>query len=388
MARKEKQPLVSATQAATTYNDKRDKIQQLARLHDATPQVTTKELDGLPAIDWSKAGVSSAQQPMPQDAPKDWKPYNPLPKADVVIMTWTKAEWAALDQVFCSYDQPMSVHDASDGYWTDDWTHYARDYFNIHQTMVDVQYTHQGGVPSLYYQAWGSFRQVKIGSQQVLLIKSDMHLAQDGTPLPLRQFVEQICTEVNPDLLLSIGTAGGVRTEDALGCALITNQAYFYLLEDFKNADFNNTTVKSAWKPNDSLIPTAQKLVLQVPGYDVEAPSAQYPAGADIKPDAPDSQIKVVTDQPIITTDSFMFGTTTNHLDDRGCIVEMDDAVVGLACQSNKTSFGFIRNVSDPVINGDMPKDLQNTWAEYIYQERGLYTSFNGALAAWAVVAA
>ena len=68
--------------------------------------------------------------------------------------------------------------------------------------------------------------------------------------------------------------------------------------------------------------------------------------------------------------------------------VELDDAVVGMVCEQNMTPFGFIRNVSDPVINGSLPQAIQTSWATYIYQQPGLYTSFNGALAAWAVIAA
>ncbi len=51
-------------------------------------------------------------------------------------------------------------------------------------------------------------------------------------------------------------------------------------------------------------------------------------------------------------------------------------------------AYGFVRNVSDPVINGLLPDPLQDSWAGYIYQEQGLYTSYNGALATWALLAA
>ena len=64
----------------------------------------------------------------------------------------------------------------------------------------------------------------------------------------------------------------------------------------------------------------------------------------------------------------------------------MDDAVIGMVCE-HKTPFGFVRNVSDPVINGDPPCPVQEAWAKYIYQQRGLYTSYNGALATWAAIA-
>ena len=35
---------------------------------------------------------------------------------------------------------------------------------------------------------------------------------------------------------------------------------------------------------------------------------------------------------PILTTDYFEYGTTTNHLDVEGAAVEMGDAALGLAC--------------------------------------------------------
>lgn len=378
----------TVTPPTASEDAKRTQLQLLAQLHNAVPRIAQEPLNGLPVIHWSEYSVSSDQQPIPLDPPTNWMPYTPLPAADVVVLTWTKAEWAALNQVFCSYTQPMSLDDVAHGVWITPWTFYARNYYTIQQDMVNVVKASQGGVPSLTNQAWGSFRMVQLAGQKVLLLKSDMHLAQDGRSLPLRQFVAQICSEAQPTYVLSIGTAGGVRSEDALGSALITNSARFYLLEDFKNAEFNRTTVTSSWQPATNLLPIAQRMVLQVPGYTVLPLSPHYPPGASITPDAPASSIKVVTQQPIITTDSFMFGTTTNSLDQIGCIIEMDDAAVGMTCDQHNTPFGFIRNVSDPVINGSLPPAIQTSWATYIYQQLGLYTSFNGALAAWAVIAA
>jgi len=378
----------SITPQITPEDAKRVQLQFLTQLHEAVPRTAPAPLTGLPAIHWSEYGVSSDQQPISLDPPANWMPFMPLPIADVVVLTWTKAEWAALNQVFCSYTQPMTLDDVAHGAWMKPWTFYARNYYTIQQDMVNVVKASQGGAPSLTNQAWGSFRMVHLAGQRVLLLKSDMHLTQDGRSLPLRQFVAHICQEAQPAYVLSVGTAGGVRSEDALGCALITNAAYFYLLEDFKNAEFNRTTVTSSWQPATGLLPTAQRLLIQVPGYTVLPLSPHYPPGASITPNAPASSIKVVTPQPIITTDSFMFGTTTNGLEQFGCIIEMDDAVVGMACDQHNTPFGFIRNVSDPVINGLLPPAIQTSWAGYIYQQLGLYTSFNGALAAWAVMVA
>lgn len=341
----------------------------------------------LPAVDWQTLGVSDNRIPVAVDTPMP-APQAPLPKADVVVMTWTSAEWAAMNQVLTNRREPLSPDEAKGHDWREGWQPYQRNYYRIYQYMVNVSKTYQGGAPSLYDESWGSFRCVRIGKLQVLLIKSGMHLAQDGSQLPLIQFVDQICAEAQPQLVLSIGTAGGVREEDALGSALITNQAYFYCLKHFANADFNGTTVQSAWQPGDHYLPQAQEGVLQTAGPEILPVSPQYPKGSRIEPNAPDARLKLVCEQPIITTDTFLFGTTSNGLEQYGCIVEMDDAVVGMACQKHQVPFGFVRNVSDPVINGELPDSLQDSWAGYIYREQGLYTSYNGALATWALLAA
>lgn len=348
--------------------------------HDAAPSAETS--DALPAIDWQ-----GAENYRPEAVSMEvLEPQSALPAADVVVMTWTMAEWAALNHVFCDYREPMPPARVHDDSWREGWSAYSRNYYQIHQYMIDVEKLYQGGAPSLTLQAWGRVRMVSINGLKVLLVKSDMHLAQDGTGLPLLQFVEQICQESKPGLLLSIGTAGGVREEDALGCALVTNQAYFYLKKEFCNAPYNGTTVHSEWQPKQQWISTASQWLYQVEGMEIYPPSPQYP-DTKIEPSSPDSEIKVVCDEPIITTDAFLFGTTENTLKPYGCIVEMDDAVVGMGCQNNGTPFGFVRNVSDPVIDARMPYQLQDTWAGYIYNERGLFTSNNGALATWALIA-
>src|SRR5205085_2387500 len=127
---------------------------------------------------------SSNQQPISLDPPANWMPVKPPPVADVGVLTWTKAELAALNQVFCSYTQPMTLDDVAHGAWMKPWTFYARNYYTIQQDMVNVVKASQGGAPSLTNQAWGSFRMVQLAGQRVLLLKSDMHLAQDGNSTP------------------------------------------------------------------------------------------------------------------------------------------------------------------------------------------------------------
>ena len=63
---------------------------------DAQSSPPAHTLPPLPVIDWSLVGHVA---PTPADV--EYKgPNAPLPKADIVVITWTSAEWSALDHVF------------------------------------------------------------------------------------------------------------------------------------------------------------------------------------------------------------------------------------------------------------------------------------------------
>jgi len=72
-----------------------------------------------------------------------------------------------------------------------------------------------------------------------------------------------------------------------------------------------------------------------------------------------------------------------------GSAVEMDDAVIAMVCDEmhSKPKYAFVRNVSDPVLNGDLDEKVQIMWAVWYYTQFGLETSFNGALATWSIIA-
>jgi hypothetical protein len=97
---------------------------------------------------------------------------------------------------------------------------------------------------------------------------------------------------------------------------------------------------------------------------------------------------------PVLTTDFFEFGTSTNNLEDLGCAVEMGDAVLGLLCSelADPPKWAIVRNLSDPQINGELqttprPLNMQAHWAVWYYEVYGYWTSVAGALATWAICA-
>jgi nucleoside phosphorylase len=90
---------------------------------------------------------------------------------------------------------------------------------------------------------------------------------------------------------------------------------------------------------------------------------------------------------PLLTASSFVVGTNSGNLESYAC-VEMDDAVIGMACAGTAAAFGFVRNISDPVQNAALPSDVQGDWGSAIYNAYGFYTSYNGALTASAILSA
>jgi hypothetical protein len=67
----------------------------------------------------------------------------------------------------------------------------------------------------------------------------------------------------------------------------------------------------------------------------------------------------------------------------------MDDAVLGLAASelAHPPKWASIRNYSDPAINHALKMRDQEACAAKIYLRYGYWTSVQGALATWSVIA-
>ncbi len=77
-------------------------------------------LPDLPVIDWASIG----HEP-PRIIPFEYKgPTAPLPEADMVVMTWTDAEWSAFDHVFVDSRIPRGPNSSWE--WQSAWKLYAR----------------------------------------------------------------------------------------------------------------------------------------------------------------------------------------------------------------------------------------------------------------------
>lgn len=346
----------------------------------AKPTTTIQNAPPLPVIDWELIGQ---QPPVLLDAPPD-----ELPQADAVIITWAKAEWAALEHVFCTSESEMPYADRSTSYW-DGWQKYDKDM---------PAYTASGSGEEWSY--WGSYRLVQIQGKNVLLFKSNTHLDWPGAQY-LEDMIQRLIDDAKPQLILSIGTAGGARVTDHIGTVNVGRAGTLYE-ENEPPSEWPNYS--SDWEATWTTIEghDFDKLLFPIPTTESDLQSlcdgfnAHY--GTDYPLDTlnPDDlnmgdslpQLNNMTTDggtPLLTTSTFVVATTSGNFEEFAC-VEMDDALIAKVCLSGNTSFGFVRNISDPVQNESLPAEVQGNWGGVIYNAYGLYTSYNGALASWAIV--
>ena len=342
----------------------------------------------IPAIPFP-AGLAPQPQPIsPVPASSD-----PLPKADVVVITWTVDEGDALANVL------------TPGVGRIHWYPYDRDFDSHYRPLI------RGGAPSLYVKRLASYMPTTIGQKKVLCMKSELHLNQDGiktgdgtATLPVKDLFVQIIEEVQPELVLTIGTSGSVFQHFQLGDVVVTRAAKFRCKDEFRNEKFNGETFTSNWQIPLTHFDEATSLMQTVASNLAEPPMLPptvnyHYHGAMIHSDTNVPDIKLdgrdmPEFHPILTTDYFEYGTSTNHLDQEGAAVEMGDAALGLAVDgmANPPNWAVVRNMSDPQINGELPNEgydmnPQTMWAVGYYTGYGYYTSVTGAIATWGIIA-
>ena len=360
----------------------------MSRLIQEPEQISVHHLPELPIVDWHKIG-----QEAPENIGISYEgPDASLPAADAVVITWTDAEWSALDHVFVN---SQTVRKPDDESWHDQWYLYSKD-----------------APESSFSKLWGYFRIVRIKNKTVLLFKSEAHLAHLPYIDGLTQMIGHIIDDVRPEHIYSAGTAGGASLKDMLGDTVITNAGHIILKKEENSwVSYNNQTVSCKWFP-DLLLQRAVTGNLLMPLNLVLTPGELDHLLEELHERKPDSSNLTLADLvnkplapdnlkspamlpgkniPLLTTD-YYFIATDNHASQYS-VLEMDDTVVGHEAGERGVNYTFIRNISDPVIvsesasGSEISGEIRDEWSSLIYQTCGLYTSFNGALTTWACIA-
>jgi nucleoside phosphorylase len=353
----------------------------------------------LPSIDWQSIGETA-----PVKIPiGDRQPNDPLPYADWVILTWTSAEWEAIDHVFLNSTTPAINYE-----WRKEWHQYSR---GAQAYPADPQ----SGL------LWGQFQMVQITDQskrpwRVLLFKSNSHLAHSPWLDGLSAMMKCILADTKADRIYTIGTAGGARLDQSLGDAIIANSSVLELQrpQNSKDTSNGNSFRCPTWFPATSMISSVQeKLLLKINTVATRSKleelfnelKSKHPNDSAVNalqlddllnqglnPESPDApKIQVLKDAPLLTTDFYYIANGNSA--DAFAFLEMDDAIIAKEANALGVRFACIRNISDPIVpdktkTGAVISDgVRGDWSGLIYTNFGLYTSFNGALATWATIA-
>jgi nucleoside phosphorylase len=286
-----------------------------------------------------------------------------LPRADVLVVTWTAAEASALADVLTPGNPSRAW-----ARYTENWSHYEH------------QLTSRS--PAKFSKCLGLWALSEIAGKRVALFKSDLHLATDATSLPVRQLWAQLVQAVAPSLVITTGTAGGIGADTQLGDVCVTNGAKFNCQQELKLETFaQQTFVGPQWTPGAELGGCAGLLAENAGELDPIATRSP--------------QISTVVGKPgVETVDFFGFADATDHYgvaanDPDAHTEEMDDATLPLALGDIGSDVPWlsIRNASDPQVATMASIEAEKAWAEKIYEKYGYWTTVGSAIACWAVIA-
>jgi hypothetical protein len=291
---------------------------------------------------------------------------SPLPKADVLVVTWTVDEGHALSRVLTP---------GKDSH--DDYQPYTHNFTTIAKKM-------RAGCPAMELKRLGAWWTTTIGGKKVVIFKSDSHMSQDGPQLPNIDVWRQIIQEARPSLVITTGTSGGIGQQVEVGDVIVSPVVRFDCTAKFKKQAFAQAHYAAA-AANTARFATAQKLF--------EANAGQLPKDNTRLP-------KIITVAPgalnsaVVTTDFFGFDTSDNHykLQGLGDCSEMGDAILGLVASAMGASaprWLAIRNISDPQIKSDgLTLKQQAAIAANIYKGFGRWSSVCSAITCWASIVA
>jgi hypothetical protein len=290
----------------------------------------------------------------------------PLPRADVLLTTWTVDEGHALSRVLTPGKDSRN-----------DYRPYTHNYAKISRKM-------RNGCPARNAKRLGAYWTTQIGGKSVVVFKSDSHMSQDGPQLPNIDVWRQIISEVQPKLVITTGTAGGIGKQFEVGDVVVSSVVRFDCLAKFRREPFGlNHYASTAVKTKH--LAAARKLFAANAGQ-LPKDNTRKPRIFRVPPRALASSV--------VTTDFFGFDTSDDHykLQGLGDVSEMGDAVLGLVCSEMGAAaprWAAVRNVSDPQIKADgMTLQQQAALAAQIYKGFGRWSSVCSAIVCWALIAA
>lgn len=316
---------------------------------------------------------------MPKNPPKE---TDPLPEADVLMVTWTSGEARTMAQLL-----------SGDNF--DSWYEYRCnvEHFVPLVTGGRAPFNDKDQMDARYHHSLGVWTQCQIGSRiKCVLYKSGLHPAYDGPEVPIVDMWKQIIAQVKPKIVITTGTGGGIGADVALGDVIVAKTCRF----DWKTPSMKTKSYAQATyycSPIDA--EQAKSLITDA----MLAPNARLLPRGGASPVQIFWQDEKST---CVSTDTFAFDETTNHfgLESIGRVCDMGDATLGLAMEqmtqdgsmpTPSPAWVSVRNASDPQISnpgGAEGMKQAKEQAEKIYSEYQCVTTAGSVITSWAIAIA
>lgn len=295
--------------------------------------------------------------------------HTELPEADVLVVTWTAAEWQALADVL------------TPGHQKDTWVKYD-DYFPEYEKRLTWK------SPAKEAHCLGEYQLTQIGSKKVLCFHSQLHLATDDSTAPVISLWKQILQQVRPNLVITTGTAGGIGQSTVLGDVFVVDSAKFNCTKMFRNESWAQERFQGKGNDGHGGLTTGRYHML---AQDTLIPINASHLPKDYTPRSP----RIVLGGDVETVDYFGFDDTDDSYgivkdDPKAHTEEMDDATLWLALSQLNLDIKVlsIRNASDPEVPSSVGTlEEQSKWASSVYTRFGYWTTIGSAIACWAVIA-
>ena len=327
-------------------------------------------------------------------------------KVDALIILYTEPETQALLEVFTGNNQWTPARRKS-------WCGYAHNFASFKGSIEGIS-----GDDALEQGMFGYLSAVTIGSKNVVLYKTELHPKQNGPQLPFIPVIQQLITELQPGLVISTGTAGGIGSHINCGDVAVTSSARFHCQDKYPNEPQITTMTANKTALTNSVTFDPQyvnfaasnltKLSLnglsqcysrleQLPGYSfVKKPTQANAIYVTNKNPAPAPQPMDVVSADYLTVDD---NNNSEGLQQLGIMNETDDAFVFYAInqmKGTKPKWLSVRNASEPQIQckpfpaGTPATKIIDTLKGTAGSIYGIYqycTTLNSAFACWGVVA-
>jgi len=377
-------------------------------VHDAFAQAASQQepvVIKLAPITWPD-GLAPVTAPLGNYAPGT-KITGPLQaQADALIILYTEPETQALLDVF--------THNNA---WTparrQTWYGYAHNFDAFKGSIEGIS-----GDEALEQGIFGYLSAMKIGSKTVVLYKTELHPKQNGPQLPFVPVLQQLISELSPQLVISTGTAGGIGAKIQCGDVAIMEEARFHVQGQYpKDPQINtlstNRTLLAdtvAFDPEYVNYAAENLTQLSLPGLAQCYTKLQKLAGYSFVARPTQASSIYVTNQhpapgpqPMATVSADYLTVDDSNdsegLQALGIMNETDDAFVFYAISKlpgTPPKWLSVRNASEPQIAGppfpatDTPTQIVDALKSKAGNIYGIYqycTTLNSAFACWGVVA-